>query len=369
MRKRNKITTKIRERKALFIALVAIIGIGSLILVSAATYFVATETESGTVAGGAQKISDNTASANSAVQFGQSGGEVVFTTEPGRTIPDTIYGLTTESVGSLNSLVDSVDRHTKTATTRIVFQNGDNPSYYVNSVDRLRQVGYVMGEILDSSSMKRYTTQQYADRTRQYVNQFGNNIDIWEIGNELNGEWLGTQADILAKTQAAYDVVEKENSDKNLRSAITLNYWPTSDCYAKSWENTETFANSIPTEVQNGVDYILLSFYETACSPVAHPTVNDVTNIMNKMKTIFPNAKVGFGEIGAQGVDDGFPAPSLAEKQRIANTYYGMHAQLKANLGSRYIGGYFWWYYFQDAVPYNKTNSMWPTIEANFNSY
>jgi hypothetical protein len=229
-----------------------------------------------------------------------------------------------------------------------------------------------MGELLDSSSVANTSVASYTARAREFVSRFGNKVDIWEVGNELNGEWLGAPNDIMAKAQAAYDVVKKENASLNLKAAITFNYWPSSDCYSQPWENTETFARSLAssTTIANGVDYVFLSFYETACSPRAHPTVTQVAQMFTTLKTIFPNAKVGFGEIGAQGKADGLSAdPTLSEKQTVANTYYGMHNQLKSILGSRYVGGYFWWYYYQDAVPYNMTNSMWPTIENLFTSY
>ena len=202
------------------------------------------------------------------------------------------------------------------------------------------------------------------------MEEFKDNIDIYEIGNELNGEWVGAnQSEIDAKVLAAYEVVEEEYASLNLRSAIALNYWPSSNCYAYPWEATATYAGNMPSKIRNGVDYVFLSFYETACSPRAYPSNANFISIFNTLKSIFPNAKIGMGEIGAQGSADGVPEPDFSEKQRIANRYYGMHSALKSSLGDRYVGGYFWWYYYQDAVPYNKSETMWPTIEDNFNSY
>ncbi len=293
-----------------------------------------------------------------------------FNTAPGRALPDTLYGVTTESVGNLTSLSDSLTRHAKRPTTRIVFQQGTNPADYTSAISNLRNTSYVMGEILDSTALKNTSVDNYRTRTRSFVNQFKNNIDIYEIGNELNGEWVGTPADINAKVQAAYDVVEKENASLNLKSAVTLNYWPSSNCYSYPWEATESFAQQMPAEVRNGVDYALLSFYETACSPRAKPTDQQFIDIFSKLKTIFPNAKIGMGEVGAQGKADGLPAdPTLAEKQQLISRYYGMHNSLKSALGPRYVGGYFWWYYYQDAVPYNRSGSIWPALEDAFNKY
>lgn len=81
-----------------------------------------------------------------------------------------------------------------------------------------------------------------------------------------------------------------------------------------------------------------------------------------------PRARLGFGEVGAQGRADGVPDPDLAEKQRIARRYYGMHDGLSRRLGDRWVGGYFWWYYRQDAVPKDRPESLWPTLDRLFSA-
>lgn len=351
------------------VAIFIIIGVSLLIISKASSTAISFEPENGTPIGNITNINDLSVSNSRYIKFNASTSSG-FSTALGRIVPDTLYGVTIESVSNLNNINTSLTRHTKRPITRIVFQDGDPASYYVPAVDTIRNTSYILGEILDSAGMNEISTIDYKARATSYVNTFGKKVDIWEIGNELNGEWLGTPTDIRAKVQAAYDVVKNDNANLNLKAAITLNYWPSADCYSYSWEDTATFAQSLSTEIKNGTDYILLSFYETACSPRAAPSNSQFISIFNQLKTIFPNAKVGMGEIGAQGIDDGLPNnPTLAEKQQISDRYYGMHDALKTALGSRYVGGYFWWYYFQDAVPYDKTNSMWANIEQNFNSY
>jgi hypothetical protein len=79
---------------------------------------------------------------------------------------------------------------------------------------------------------------------------------------------------------------------------------------------------------------------------------------------LFPNAKLGIGEIGAQGTEDGLPRdPTPAKKKAVAERYYGMDAALRARLGARFVGGYFWWYYHEDAAPRAKPRSLWPTLD------
>ena len=281
-----------------------------------------------------------------------------------------LHGLTLESVRPLAPTVKAIRAHRVRPTVRIVFQRGDSPGTYAGAVRQLGSHANLMGEILDSTAVRHTSVAEYRARTRSYVDRFGNAIDIWEIGNELNGKWLGRPGSINAKVQAAYDVVEKENAHLDLRSAVTLNYWPSHDCYAHSWERTLDFARHMPRAVRRGVDFSFLSFYETACSPEARPSVGQFGHTFAQLKRIFPHARVGFGEVGAQRRSDGLASsPSLADKQRIANRYYGMHDELRQRLGPRYVGGYFWWYYAQDAVPRHRPKSLWPTLDRLFKAY
>lgn len=351
-----------------FPVMLAFVGTVTLILTRAATPASSVEPENGGISETVTVVEGQDISNGRAVKF--SSGASPFSTVLGRTLPDTLYGVTTEDVSNISALTTSLSRHTRRPATRIVFQSGTQPSDYASAIDSLRETSYIMGEILDSTAVKNTSLASYTQRTQNFVNAFGQKIDIYEIGNELNGEWVGNPAAILPKVQAAYDVVEKDNANLNLQSAITLNYWPSADCYSNNWEQTIPFAQSLSSDIRNGLDYIFLSFYETACEPRATPTNQDFIAMFNQLKTIFPNAKIGMGEVGAQGTSDGLASdPTLAQKQQIANRYYGMHGSLKGALGPRYVGGYFWWYYQQDAVPYNKTNSLWPTLDTLFNSY
>jgi hypothetical protein len=147
-------------------------------------------------------------------------------------------------------------------------------------------------------------------------------------------------------------------------TALTLNYWAGPQCYAHPWEATLAYAAAMPERVRTGVDYVFLSLYETACDPVQRPTASQLIASFRELARIFPQARLGIGEIGAQGREDGLPLdPVLADKQRIAARYYGMDAALRARLGPRFVGGYFWWYYLEDAVPMRRPASLWPTLD------
>lgn len=285
-------------------------------------------------------------------------------TKPLRTPEEPLRGVTLESVRHLGAIEQALARHSFRPTARIVFQRHAGPARYARAVRRLDDVAHLMGEVLDSTAVRRTSVREYRSRTRAFVRRFGSRLDFYEIGNELNGEWLGRPRTINAKVAAAYDVVEEQHAGLGLRSVITLNYWPSRDCYAHEWEATLPFARRMPARVRHGVDVVLLSFYETACSPRAHPSADQLGSTLRALTRIFPAAQVGIGELGAQGRADGLPRdPTLAEKQRIGRRYVGMHHRLRADVGPRYLGGYFWWYYATDAVPWDRPRSLWPTLE------
>ena len=299
-----------------------------------------------------------------------SAASEAFPTDPGRPLPDTLYGVTAESVEDLPALSDALAAHSRHPTVRLVFQPGEPPETYAPAVAELRRHSYLMGELVDSTATRDTSVTDYRERTRAYVDRFGDSIDIYEIGNELNGDWAGTPDDTSAKVRAAYDVVEQEHADEGLRTAITLNYWPRRDCYTHEWEDPAAYTAHLPAEVRDGVDYVFLSFYETACDPPARPGDDEFVAELTRLHALFPRARLGIGEVGAQNTGDGLASgPTLAEKQRIATRYYGLHPAARRALGRTYVGGYFWWYYAQDAVPRDRPDSLWPTLDALFTSY
>lgn len=283
-------------------------------------------------------------------------------TTAGRELPATLRGVTIDAVERANAVVAAVTAHRTTPTVRVVFDPVNGPAYYAPVIDRLRPQAYIMGRLVDSSDMAGLTAAQVQARARSYATALGSRVDVWEVGNELNGDWVGTgPAQINAKALLAYRVIANEFHG---RTALTLNYWAGPQCYDHAWDDTLSYARGMPAEMRAGLDYVLLSIYETACDPRQKPTATQVATMLNALGKIFPKARLGIGEIGAQGLADGLRAnPSLAEKQRIARLYYGMQPALAAQVGPRFTGGYFWWYYVEDAVPRTRARTLWPTID------
>lgn len=282
----------------------------------------------------------------------------------GRVLAEPLRGLTVETLDRSDALYEAISEHARAPTVRLVFQKGEPPSTYHAIVQRLRPRAFIVGELVDSDALAGMSAAQVRERATAYFAAFGSDVDLWEIGNELNGEWVGSgPAAINAKLDAAYDVIVRQH---HAPAMITLNYWSGTNCYAKAWEPTLSFARTIPAEIREGTSYLALSIYETACSPRQQPNATEIAAMLTELGALFPKARLLIGEIGAQRKADGFPEPDLAEKQRIARRYMGMHGELARLAGSRFVGGYFWWYYADDAVPRDKAGSLWPTLDELF---
>lgn len=254
-----------------------------------------------------------------------------------RPVPTPLHGLTLDDVGNLPAIVKSLSSLQKKPTARVVFDEEVDPSYYRRPMLAIHDVSYTMGEILDSYYVKTLTPAQYIERTRNYLTALSDVVDIWEIGNEINGEWLGTTPEVTQKVVGAYDLVKSQGKT----TAVTLYY--NQGCWEK--KENEMFAWSeanIPHYMKMGLDYVFISYYEDDCEGLKP----DWQAVFNKLGAMFPNSKIGFGEVGTA---------KKSNKSDYLTRYYTM----KINT-PKYVGGHFWWYYKQDMVP--NTKDLWKTF-------
>jgi len=276
-------------------------------------------------------LSPNLASATSTAFNVTAPGSIGL---PSRPIPDPLYGITLDAVDHLPAIVASLSNLSHTATTRVVFDEFVPPSDYVDPVSQISRVSYVMGEILDSAYVKRYTVADYLQRTSDYLDALGPVVDIWEVGNEINGEWLGDTPSVVAKMQGAYDRVKQRGA----RAALTLYY--NEDCWSNPANEMFTWTQAhVPDDMKQGLDYVLISYYEDDCNGLQP----DWLRVFQKLASMFPNSKIGFGENGTV---------YASRKASYIQRYYSVRLALP-----QYIGGHFWWYGKQDFVP--LSNPLW----------
>ncbi len=271
---------------------------------------------------------------------------------PPRQLTTPLRGITLESLDDLDRSLSLVAASPAPLTVRVVMDTAMQPEEYRDAVARIHDLAQVMVQVVDSEQLAELSATQVADRTREALRDLGEWVDLWEIGNEPNGAWAGSDPkEINVKVAAAHDIVTQAGRP----TALTLNYWSSPDCYEHEWEDTIRFAHTVTRQP----DYVFLSIYETACDPPQHPTTADIAHTLTALGTVFPRTRLGIGEIGAQNRSDGRSQdPGLTEKQQIAQYYYGMHDELRAQVGPRFVGGYFWWYFHTDAV----RGGLWPTL-------
>jgi hypothetical protein len=292
--------------------------------------------------------------------FGMDPSAVLGATITGRSVPSPLYGVTLDDVSNATAEVNSLSRVAHPPTARIVFDAGVRPSYYLKPIQQFRNVAYIMGQLADSSYMRQYTVSSITTWTQNYTSTLGSLVDIWEIGNEVNGNWLGSNT--LAKIEAMYDVVSSQRG----ATALTFFYEgepsDQNNCIATdhggndmfTWI-TNNFQLNLPPiqrpaeteKIRLNVNYVLISWYPNQC-PGENP---DWPWVYTRLANIFPNSKVGFGELGTANPEYG----SQFEINEIKQ-YYPM-ANTVARLPASYIGGYFWWYFAEEMVPWGTVLS------------
>ncbi|MFI5527589.1 hypothetical protein ACIA8O_03430 [Kitasatospora sp. NPDC051853] len=256
-------------------------------------------------------------------------------------LPSPVFGVTIDDVEDIEQVVAAEATLPHRPTTRVVFDDRVAPDHYRAPVERLRTVSHVMGELLDSDHLRGTSVTAYQQRARAYVDALGGSVDVWEIGNEVNGDWTGPYGSVAQKIRAAFDVVEAAGG----QTALTLyeNSYAPDHCGDGPDELTPVqFSQQyVPEAMRAGLEYVWLSYYPTQCSPTTYPSAATVRAEVEQLHALYPNALIGFGEVG-------LPAkvrPStLAKARTVMNWAYNLDPGL-----DYYVGGYFWWYAYQDA--------------------
>jgi hypothetical protein len=265
-----------------------------------------------------------------------------------------LYGTTVDDVAHLRQIVDGLRQLPRMPTTRIYFDVNEPAKYYEAPVSQLRPVSYLMGELLDSADETRITTAAYSARVKSYVAAFKDQIDLWEIGNEVNGNWTGRYPTVEAKLTTAYDDVAAAHE----RTALTLYYNVGCGDGPAELDPIAFSRVYVPSTVRNGLSFVLLSYYEDNCNGI-RPGAGTWKTYFAELHTLYPHALLGFGEVG---MNNPATARTLGKAESLARYYYGLGIKLPY-----YVGGYFWWYFYEDCLPY-QSKPLWITLQAGFQS-
>ncbi|MGD0379718.1 MAG: hypothetical protein ABSC30_07010 [Acidimicrobiales bacterium] len=256
-----------------------------------------------------------------------------------------LYGVTIDNIGQIKTIVSAESRLPNRPTTRVYFDVSEPASYYRVGVSDVASVSNVMGELLDSSDATRITTSAFQTRVESFLSTLGSAVTIWEVGNEVNGNWTGPYSDGSAKLTEAYADVAAQGAT----AALTLyaNEFGPDNCGDGVSELTPAQYSEqyVPTSVRDGLAYVFESYYPTQCQNT-YPSNTQVAAEMRELHALYPNALLGFGETG-------LPHPAtrrtLATAERVMSWAYDLNPGLPY-----YVGGYFWWYARQDAFRHKK---------------
>lgn len=256
----------------------------------------------------------------------------------GPTSSSWMWGVTVDNIQDSQLIFDSLKRMPKRPTVRVVFDEGMNPDYYRSAVTLFGSAADLMGEPIDSVQTKNLSTSQYRSRMALYMANLKDVVGLWEIGNEVNGDWCGDSKTVAAKVTGAY----QEAKSRNLKTALTL-FQSAEDAYRNTDRDLVTWSQKyLSAATRDGIDYVLISFYPLNERGV-HPNWN---TIFSNLASLYPNAKLGFGELGLAQADYSLSKDTIRNAY-LVQRYYGM----RSPIADRYIGGYFWWSFRQDSVP------------------
>jgi len=311
----------------------------------------------------------------------------------GVTIADYEFGGTQTDIrdpGFLSEVKNSLDHFAVTPTARITFTvesvssggvgsggvEGATAASYLPALRALKQAPrppYLLGEVLDSSYLGCFSLADHNARWKQYVSTLGEYTDVWEVGNEINGNWMDsadadqycnwttpttTDATVVRKMIDAYRIVRAHGG----LTELTL-YYPgqESQCGNGSPDPFEPIAwttANVPAEMLNGVDYVLISYYNTDCPWGIDPTTATWGNFYTAVQNLFPNAQIGFGEWGYSGST----APTAAAETALIDQGYSLEP-VGLPYSDKWASGVFYWEFNNDAVP--MTAPFWSLFNTD----
>lgn len=287
-------------------------------------------------------------------------------------VPAPIHGVTVDDKNDLRKdaflakVLESLTHLSVKPTVRIVYAPGNkkgpfSANSYMDATRQIKSVGYVFGQPVDSFYMRCFTPSEYLNRFKNYVTTLGPSVDIWEVGNEINGEWLfgntrrcspkaavssTTQADVVTKMTETYDYLKSQGKV----TALTLYY--NTPCRRPAANEMFAWADAnIPVRMKTGLDYLFVSYYEVDCQGYKP----DWDRVFGQLATMFPNSKLGISEFGWSN-----KRKPDAVIRDLVQRHYAVHPNV-----SNWVGGGFYWEFAIDMVPYDPASgSLWNTINT-----
>jgi hypothetical protein len=333
--------------------------------------------------------------------------------------PQKIYGITIEDTEHPEQILDTIKRLRKATTERIALRVVIDPDHDLNDatyqarLDSIKKEGVtVMALLADSHDLHKFRSgsdfkvtdvSKYRKRIQKALTTLGASIDVWEIGNEINGEWSGWKENeknnarqdwekasaekrersrqwTYNQVKAAYDVLQPMNKCM----AVTF-YYNDDQEHHTCWPGPDEISDGSKYEMltwikdyfsdkdmRDHIKYVFISYYEnTECRKLLSGNVKtDATrfsNILSSLSQTFEKADIGFGEFGPECAYEEDCFYSNKDKRNrlckqcisditefIPRYYREYQDELIRQQTPRFIGGYFYWFGLQDMIPSNS---------------
>ncbi|HEU0145171.1 MAG TPA: hypothetical protein VFQ47_10330 [Nitrososphaera sp.] len=314
-------------------------------------------------------------------------------------IPNSIYGITVDDIDESDKISDSINQINRRhrITTRIVIDPDQELSNeYVRHVEEISKASDVMALVADSHDMYKFKDEgdkTYVKRVEECFNKLSKYVKIWEIGNEVNGEWVDYARgedetdkefdarlgrELPTKTYQELDAIRGKVakqikdayyfiSSKGGETALTFYY--NEHLGKRCWSNDAQGGNEYgmlkwaekyvaDQQMRDGLKYVFISFYQDDCKVLKGKKKVDAPGFadnLNKLAGIFKNAGVGFGEFAPQcHACEEDRICCVGQQKEFISRYYKDYDELIRPLVTKYAGGYFYWYFLQDMVPKDK---------------
>ncbi len=258
------------------------------------------------------------------------------------------WGLTFDKAEHAPSLQSIKDLAPGKTWVRLVMHVEDDPAMFRRFVDDAHRNGVrVMGQISDSSQMAQLSLGSWRARVDELLTLYPD-IDAWEVGNEVNGSWAGT--DVVGKIRYAAQQVKART---RARTLLTL-YWELGEDTARSslfnWIDDE-----LPHDTRPLFDDVGLSVWVES-----NPMGISTDRVLWALHDRFPGTPISITEVGVltdrRYADWWFGQPKPSEAAVAIAAWF--HAAARSQPWLR--GGGFWWTGQQDAT---SGTPLWSAIQ------
>ncbi|MBI3551482.1 MAG: hypothetical protein HY077_03105 [Elusimicrobia bacterium] len=240
-------------------------------------------------------------------------------------------------------------------STDFIYGSQRSFNEYDAVVKELRGRGLrIMGTVLDTNQWpSKLTPSVYSDRTRNLVLHYSDQIKTWEVGSEINGDWLGGAKSPLSPDQIfkiySAAAAQVKTIEPSLETVATLYWW---DGTAPDEVHTlyGWLTRYVPMGFGKNLDIAALSLW-----PEDNPVGTAFEPVFERLREVLPDKRIMLGSFGYVEQTDvkGYwwlhPSDVDGGRKDLAILYAGASCALPRSL----CGG-FWWQTLDQMLPPKK---------------